>query len=63
MPEIQTVEITPAGEITITVKGIRGRKCTDLTRQLERALGKTTGSKATPEMYQQETASHVSNRH
>jgi len=36
--EIEVI-IGPDGEITYTVKGIKGRKCLDITRDLEMDLG------------------------
>ena len=43
------VTITPAGEIEVKVQGHAGPGCKDLTKQLEAALGETTGDAKTTE--------------
>ena len=50
----QIIKITIEGGIpTIHVQGIKGRSCKDVTKALEAALGETTKSKPTGEMYEQ----------
>lgn len=44
------VEINERGEVTLTVKGVRGRKCQDLSRAIEQALGEVTHDEPTWEM-------------
>lgn len=41
MSEIQEVDvyITPEGEVKIEVRGVKGQKCLELTRNIEEALG------------------------
>jgi hypothetical protein len=43
------IEINEEGAATIHVKGVKGKTCTKLTADLEKALGKVTGRKMTPE--------------
>jgi len=47
-----TVEISPEGTIKLSVNGVKGEACTDLTKKLEEALGTTTSSTPTKEMYE-----------
>ncbi len=46
-----TVTISPEGEVEVKVQGHGGSGCKDLTRQLESALGQTTGDKPTAEYH------------
>ena len=46
-----TVEVNGA-ETQVSVNGIKGASCKDATAQLEKALGKVTSTKSTPEAYQ-----------
>ena len=48
------VIIAPDGTTEVKVEGVAGTKCKDVTRALESALGKTTTSKPTDEMYKTE---------
>ena len=41
------------GSPKISVLGVKGKSCKDLTRELEAALGETTESKPTNEFYEQ----------
>jgi len=47
-----TVEISPTGETKISVTGVRGKKCLQLTEELERELGKAD-VELTGEYYEQ----------
>lgn len=49
------IEITPDGEVKITVKGASGEACLDLTRSIEEELGVVTDRVKTSEFYQNET--------
>lgn len=40
---------------TVSVEGVKGSACTDLTRQIEEGLGKVQSDEPTPEMYEQAT--------
>jgi hypothetical protein len=46
------VEINDEGEATVHVKGIKGKTCTDLTADIEKALGKVAERKMTPEAHE-----------
>jgi len=46
--------IGPDGDIGIQVKGTKGKKCTDLTKDLIEALGMIKNTNYTSEYYQQE---------
>lgn len=46
--EIEIV-VEPDGTATVHVKGVKGKGCTDLTAELEKALGKVSARKATEE--------------
>lgn len=48
------IQVNPDGSIQITVKGIKGRACKDVTRQIERALGHVVSDKPTSEMHETE---------
>ena len=45
------ITISPEGEIKVEVSGVKGKSCTDLTRQLEAALGDTERSKKKPDYF------------
>ena len=48
------IEISPTGEVKVTVKCIAGQSCVDETKFLENALGNTIESRElTSEFYQQ----------
>ena len=51
MAEQITIDIGPTGETKITVDGVAGTSCKDLTRSIEKALGKTTVDKKTGDFY------------
>ena len=55
MSETITVEIDLDGSSTVSVAGVKGKKCKDITRQVEAALGKVTADTPTQEMAQRET--------
>lgn len=50
---MKTIEvvISPSGGIEIESKGFSGAECERATKELERALGKTTADKKTEEFY------------
>ncbi|MFA5624877.1 MAG: DUF2997 domain-containing protein [Bradymonadales bacterium] len=52
----QEIEFTinPDGSIGIEVKGVSGSSCTELTREIEEALGIVTNRTYTSEYYQTE---------
>lgn len=59
MEEI-VVTIAPDGTPKISVTGVAGKSCKDLTAALEKQLGTVTEDKNTPEYYERE--SHATNK-
>lgn len=53
MNQVVKVEINENGEVTVSVEGIQGSSCTDVTKTIETALGKTTKSNKTDDYYKQ----------
>ncbi len=51
--EIQ-IEIGDNGEISFLVKGLKGKACLEVTKDLEEALGIVKNREMTSEYYQQE---------
>jgi len=47
------IQIRPDGTLSFEVKGVKGRKCQDLTKFLEE-LGQTLSTQNTSEFYQEE---------
>ena len=58
MPEKQTIKFTirQDGLVSEEVIGIVGNACQDLTRSIEKKLGKVTYVETKPEFYQQQNA-------
>jgi len=54
------VRIKPGGKVEIKVEGVKGTSCSDLTKDLEKALGITIEDKKTSEFYQQINTQQVS---
>lgn len=50
MPQV-IITITPDGQSKVEAKGVSGPTCKDLTRSIERALGKTTADQNTAEFH------------
>ncbi len=48
--ETMEIIIDSEGAVTITVKGVKGKSCKDVTKQIEKALGSVTSDKPTSEM-------------
>lgn len=48
------VVINPDGTYQVDVKGVKGKKCVDLTAAFESALGKVHARTKTPEYFQTE---------
>ena len=51
MTETIKVTISPEGDTTIAVEGVVGRSCTDLTKDLEKALGSPLSSRKTADYH------------
>lgn len=47
-------EVDTEGEGSITVQGVKGKTCKDLTKDFEKALGKVKSSTPTKEFYERE---------
>jgi len=48
------ITVDTRGDPEITVNGVKGKKCQDLTKDIEAALGKVTSTKKTTDYYQPE---------
>lgn len=46
------VKISKTGEVTVEAKGVVGKGCKDLTRNIEAAIGRVTADTGKPEMFQ-----------
>ena len=53
------ISITPEGEVKIEVKGVKGADCTEVTKEIEEALGVVTDRQYTGEYYQQEQSTQT----
>lgn len=51
MQELE-ISIDRDGKVSITVRGVKGESCTDLTKVLEEALGKLEERQYTEEYYE-----------
>lgn len=63
--QIQEIEafIRPDGEVSYEVRGVKGRRCLDITREMELELGgEVVSREETSEMYEQETHEGVEDR-
>ena len=58
----QDIEITisPSGEVSFTVKGVKGSSCLDETKFLEKALGNSVLEQEKTSEYYQESESNYS---
>jgi hypothetical protein len=52
--EIQ-IDIDDNGNVSFQVKGVKGKKCLEITKELEAALGIVKTQEKTAEFYQTET--------
>lgn len=50
------ITIGPDGSVKLEVKGVGGRDCLDLTREIEEELGVVTAREYTNEYYQESTS-------
>jgi hypothetical protein len=48
------ISISDTGEVTVNVLGAKGKKCMDMTKELEDSLGVITSFEKKPEFYEQE---------
>ena len=49
------IDIDDNGNVSFTVKGVKGKKCLEITKELEQALGIVVKQEKTAEFYQTET--------
>ena len=49
------VVIDSTGNVTLSVNGIKGKGCQDLTKRLEKSLGKVDATAKTKEYYERAT--------
>lgn len=54
------IDIDDAGNVSFQVKGVKGKKCLEITKALEEALGIVVKQEKTAEFYQTETQTGVS---
>lgn len=54
MPEI-IVKVNKQGETSVSVNGVAGPGCRDLSASIEKAVGKETGVEYTSEYYQEQS--------
>jgi hypothetical protein len=54
--EVVIVEIDGEAGVTVRAEGVAGPGCRTLTAGIEASLGRTTGDRPTPELYQEAPA-------
>jgi hypothetical protein len=47
------IEISPAGEVKVHIRGIKGKGCLELMKKIEKELGSVSERKPTSEYYEQ----------
>lgn len=57
-----TITINEQGETTVAVKGVKGSSCQDVSKDIERALGKVTNDHKTSEYYERDERNIARNR-
>lgn len=56
------IQIGPDGKVTFHVRGVPGKKCLDITEDLEKDLGEVLNREYTSEYYTQEETVKKKNR-
>jgi len=56
--ETVTIDIDATGNTTVSVSGVSGGRCKDVTREVEKALGQKTADKLTAEFHKREEVRH-----
>jgi len=54
------ISITSTGDVSINVIGAKGKKCLDLTKELEEVLGIVTERETKPQFYEQDNETFTS---
>ena len=54
------ITISPTGEVSFTVKGVKGASCLDETKFLEEAVGDVVDREKTAEYYEESQGGYVS---
>jgi len=54
MSQIITIVIDQDGGASVGVGCVKGKKCAEVTREIEKALGKTTSDQKTSEYFEKE---------
>lgn len=53
-----TITVNPDGSTQVGVRCVKGKTCTDITKAIEKALGKTVKDAPTSEMQEVQRAQH-----
>jgi hypothetical protein len=53
------IRIKPGGKVEISVQGIKGPTCTDITKLLQKALGETTSEKKTNDFFEEQVTTKI----
>lgn len=53
------ISITKDGEVSLNVIGAKGKKCLDLSKDIEEALGIVTSRETKPQFYEQDSESYT----
>ena len=62
MKKEMEITIFPEGEITIHVKGVKGKKCIDFSKFLEGAIGEVIEREKTSEFYEEEVEQEINSK-
>jgi hypothetical protein len=58
MPEI-VINVSKKGETAVSVNGVSGPGCRDLSDAIEKAIGKVTSTESTSEYYQESQSNEL----
>lgn len=60
----EQIEITVAadGQVQLHVKGVKGKSCVDLTREIEQKLGQVVERRETAEYYERPVTQQITQR-
>jgi hypothetical protein len=60
MSEQMEVIVSPAGKVMLTIKGVSGKACLELTERIEAVLGEVERRELGPEYYESPNRAEVS---